>query len=50
LDRDWGKLRIWIVKKRLEGKAVTDICSEAQIDRRCFIAGGIVTKRKDGKV
>jgi putative transposase len=36
LDRDWGKLRIWIIKKRLEGKPVADICSEAQIDRKMF--------------
>jgi len=36
LDRDWGKLRVWIVEKRLEGKAVTDICSQAQIDRKMF--------------
>jgi hypothetical protein len=36
LDRDWGKLRIWIIKKRLQGKPVMDICSKAQIDRKMF--------------
>lgn len=36
VDRDWAKLRKWIVKKKLEGRSVTDICSEAQIDRKIF--------------
>jgi putative transposase len=36
LERDWEKLRKWIIKKRLEGRSVTDICSEAQIDRKMF--------------
>ena len=36
MDRDWGKLRIWIFKKRLEGKPVTDLCSQPQIDREMF--------------
>jgi transposase InsO family protein len=36
LDRDWGKLRRWIIKKKLEGRSVTAICSEAQIDRKMF--------------
>jgi putative transposase len=36
VDRDWSKLRKWIIKKRLEGKPVTDICTEAQIDRKMF--------------
>jgi transposase InsO family protein len=36
LDRDWDKLRKWIIKRKLEGKSVTDICSEAQIDRKMF--------------
>ena len=36
MDRDWEKLRKWIIKKKLEGKSVTDICSEAQIDRKMF--------------
>ena len=36
MDRDWEKLRVWIIKKRLEGNPVTDICSEAQIGRKMF--------------
>ena len=36
MDRDWSKLRKWIIKKKLEGKPVTEICSEAQIDRKMF--------------
>jgi putative transposase len=36
VDRDWSKLRKWIIKKKLEGKPVTDICAEAQIDRKMF--------------
>ena len=36
MDRDWEKLRKWIIKKRLEGRSVTGICSEAQIDRKMF--------------
>ena len=39
LDRDWGKLRIWIIKKRMDGKHVTDICSEAQIEHKSFSQG-----------
>jgi transposase len=36
MDRDWEKLRKWIIRKKLEGRAVTEICSEAQIDRKIF--------------
>lgn len=36
MERDWEKLRKWIIKKKLEGRAVTDICSEAKIDRKMF--------------
>ena len=36
MDRDWEKLRKWIIKRKLEGRSVTDICSEAQIDRKMF--------------
>ena len=36
MDRDWEKLRKWIVRRKLEGRLVTDICSEAQIDRKIF--------------
>jgi hypothetical protein len=27
LGRDWGKLRKWIIKRKLEGRVVADICS-----------------------
>jgi transposase InsO family protein len=36
LDRDWEKLRKWIIRKKLEGRPVAEICSEAQIDRKMF--------------
>ena len=36
MDRDWEKLRKWIIKRKLEGKSVTAVCSEAQIDRKMF--------------
>lgn len=36
MNRDWEKLRKWIIKRKLEGRSVTDICSEAQIDRKMF--------------
>ena len=36
MDRDWVKLRKWIIQRKLEGRAVTDICSEAQIDGKMF--------------
>jgi len=36
VDRDWSKLRRWLIKKRLEGKTVTAICTEAQVDRKTF--------------
>lgn len=36
LDRDWEKLRKRIIKKKIEGRSVTAICSEAQIGRRMF--------------
>ena len=36
MERDWKKLRKWVIKKRLEGRSVTDICSEAQIDSKMF--------------
>jgi hypothetical protein len=50
LERDREKLRKWIIKKKLEGRAVTDICSEAKIDRKMFYPGGTVIKLKDGAV
>ena len=36
MDRDWSKLRKWLIKKRLKGKPVTAICAEAQVDRKMF--------------
>jgi len=36
MDRDWGKLKKWMIKQRLEGKSVTAICLEAQVDRKMF--------------
>jgi transposase len=36
LERDWEKLRKWIIKKKPKGRSVTGICSEAQIDRKMF--------------
>jgi putative transposase len=36
VDRDWSKLRKWLIKKRLEGKPVVAICAEAQVDRKMF--------------
>jgi putative transposase len=36
VDQDWSKLRKWLIKKRLEGKSVTAICAEAQVDRKMF--------------
>ena len=36
MDRDWSKLRRWLIKKRLEGKPVVAICAEAQVDRKMF--------------
>ena len=36
VDRDWSRLRKWMIKKRLEGRPVTAICAEAQVDRKMF--------------
>jgi transposase len=36
LDRDWEKLKIWMIKKKLEGQPVTDICSQIRVDRKVF--------------
>jgi len=36
VDRDWSKLRRWLIKKRLEGTPVVAICAEAQVDRKMF--------------
>ena len=36
MERDWNKLRRWIVKRRLEGQPVAEICTEAWIGRKMF--------------
>jgi transposase len=36
VDEDWSSLSKWLIKKRLEGKSVTAICAEAQVDRKMF--------------
>jgi transposase len=36
VERDQGRLREWIVRKRLQGLSVTEICASAQISRDMF--------------
>lgn len=36
MERDWDRLRGWIVRKRLQGWTVNEICVEAQICRDTF--------------
>ena len=36
MERDWEKLRKWIVRRRLEGLSVTSICAQAKISRKVF--------------
>lgn len=36
MERDWKKLKKWIVKKRLQGCSVTGICASSQISRDMF--------------
>jgi len=36
LERDWEKLRKWIVRRRLENMTVTTICALAKISRKVF--------------
>jgi transposase InsO family protein len=36
MERDWEKLRKWIVRRRLEGMPVTAICAQAKISRKVF--------------
>jgi len=36
LDRDLDQLKTWIIKKRLQGWSVTDICTSAKISRDMF--------------
>ncbi len=36
MERDWDRLRRWVVRKRLQGWSVTEICAEARISRDMF--------------
>lgn len=36
MDRDWVCLKRWIIKKRLQGWSVTEVCTHAQISRDMF--------------
>lgn len=36
MERDWDRLKRWVIKKRLEGRTVTVICAHAQISRTMF--------------
>ncbi len=36
MERDWGKLKLWMIRRRLEGRRVDDICSHARVPRRTF--------------
>lgn len=36
MERDWEKLRKWIIRRRLEGMSVTAICAQAKISRKVF--------------
>ena len=36
MERDWDRLKRWIVKQRLQGYSVTEICVSAQLSRDMF--------------
>ncbi len=36
MDRDLDQLKVWIIRKRLQGWSVTDICTSAKISRDMF--------------
>ena len=36
MERDWGRLKRWIVRRRLQGWSVTRICGEARVSRDMF--------------
>jgi transposase InsO family protein len=36
MERDWDKLRKWIVRRHLEGMPVTAVCVQAKISRKVF--------------
>jgi hypothetical protein len=49
MDRDWSKLRKWLITKRPKGKSVTAIWAEAKLTEKCFTAGESDTKLKGEK-
>ena len=36
MDRDLDQLKAWIIRKRLQGWSVTEICNSAKISRDMF--------------
>lgn len=36
MERDWEKLRKWIIRRRLDGMPATSICTQAKISRKVF--------------
>ena len=36
MERDWDRLKKWVVRKRLEGWLVAEICGHGQISRDMF--------------
>ena len=36
MDRDLDQLKVWMIKKRLQGWSVTDICASTRISRDLF--------------
>lgn len=36
MERDWEKLRKWLIRRRLEGMPVSSICTQAKISRKVF--------------
>jgi putative transposase len=36
LERDWEKLRKWMIRRRLEGMPVSSICIQAKVSRKVF--------------
>lgn len=36
MERDWEKLRRWLIRRRLEGMAVSEICVRARVSRKVF--------------
>jgi putative transposase len=36
LERDWEKLRKWLIRRRLKGMSVSSICAQAKVSRKVF--------------